>query len=83
MSLDEVVVVGRKQVAAWVLIDGWVERPDVYAFLDTSAKCAFLRVNNFKIALAKVMALFASMLHYGGFALTRAAESGGEMFIDA
>ena len=83
LSLDEVVVVGGKQVAARVLIDGWIECPDINAFLDPSSKIIVLGVNDFKIIFAEVMVEITRMLHDGRFTLARATKGSGKMFVYA
>ena len=65
LSIDEVVVVGRKQMAAWVLVDGRIECPYIDAFFHSSTKIVFLGINDFKIVFAEMVAEFARMLHDG------------------
>ena len=70
-------------MAAWVLIDGWIERPYVDAFFHTTTKVIVLRVNDFEIIFAEVMVEIARVLHDGRFALPRATKGGGKVFVHA
>ena len=70
-------------MATWVLVDDWIERPNVDTFLDSSSESIVLRINDFKVGFSEVVGRNASVLHDGRFALAWAAESGGKMLIDA
>ena len=66
-----------------MLVDDGIERPDVDTFLDATAECIVLRINDFEVGFSEVVGRGASMLHDGRFALTWAAESGGKVLVNA